>query len=166
MKKDVARILLITGVGLFMAVIGYPFLHELGHIIASVLVGAEVLELTILPVPSVLCDITGVGNSGLVMIGFAGTLFPLLISFLIPRRWLVSWCLRTLIQGISVLALIISCVSILFSVNPQDDMIQIMRFWDFGKITLLLILCGITVATSTAIALDKPGRRICKFFCA
>ena len=70
MKKDVLKLALIIGIGFFMALIGYPFLHESGHIVASVLVGAEVLELTLFPVPSVLCDVTGVDTIGLVIIGF------------------------------------------------------------------------------------------------
>lgn len=56
MKKDVLKFVLIVGMGFFMALIGYPFLHELGHIVASVLVGAEVLELTLFPVPCSKCS--------------------------------------------------------------------------------------------------------------
>lgn len=164
MKKDVLKFVLIIGVGFFMALIGYPFLHELGHIVASVLVGAEVLELTLFPVPSVLCDVTGVDTISLVIIGFGGAFFPLLFSLVIPRRWFVSWCARAILQGISVLSFAISCVSILFSVNYQDDMIQVLNFWESGKPVILVILCSSAVVTLAAIALDKPGHRLCRFF--
>ena len=164
MKKDVLKLALIIGIGFFMALIGYPFLHELGHIVASVLVGAEVLDLTLFPVPSVLCDVTGVDTIGLVIIGFGGAFFPLLFLLVIPKRWFVSWCARVILQGISVLSFAISCVSILFSVNHQDDMIQVLNFWESGKPVLLVILCSSAVVTLAAIALDRPGHRICKFF--
>lgn len=164
MKKDVMKLLLIVGIGFFIALIGYPFLHEMGHIFASLLVGAEVLELTLFPVPSVLCDVTGVGTAGLVVIGFGGVVFPLLFSLTMPRKWFISWCVRAILQGITVLSFAISCVSILFSVNHQDDMIQVLNFWESGKTVLLLILCCCAFLTFAFIALDKPGRRICEFF--
>ena len=164
MKKDLMKLVLIIGIGFFIALIVYPFLHEMGHIIASLLVGAEVLELTLFPVPSVLCNVTSVNTVGFVVIGLGGAFFPLLFSLTIPRRWFISWCTRATLQGISVLSFAISCVSILFSVNKQDDMIQVLNFWESGKTVLLMILCGSAVATSAAIALDRPGRRICRFF--
>ena len=164
MKKDGLKILLIAVLGIFVAALVYPFLHEMGHIIASVFVGAEVMEMTLFPLPSVLSDVTGVGDMGLVIIGFGGTIFPLLISLLLSRKWFLTWYLRALLQGMSVLALVISIVSVLLAVNPQDDMIQILKFWKYGKTVLLLILCSGTVASLSLIFLDKPGRRICKFF--
>lgn len=164
MKKDVMKLLLIVGIGFFIVMIAYPFLHEMGHIFASLLVGAEVLELTLFPVPSVLCDVTGVGTVGLVVIGFSGVIFPLLFSLTIPRKWFISWCVRAILQGITVLSFAVSCVSILFSVNHQDDMIQVLNFWESGKTALLVILCASAVATLAAIAHDRPGRRICRFF--
>ena len=164
MKKDWLKILSITIVALFVAILSYPFLHELGQIIASFFVVAEVLELTLFPVPSVLCDVSKVSNNGLIIIGFGGVLLPLIISFLIPRKWFFCWFFRVLLQGMSVLSFAISCVSILFSVNHQDDMIRVLNFWESGKVVLLLILCSATILTLVAIILDRPGRRICKFF--
>jgi len=163
-KKDVLKLALIMGIGFFIVLIGYPFLHELGHVIASLLVGAEVLELTLFPVPSVLCDVTNIDIAGLVVIGFGGVVFPFLLSMIIPRKWFVTWCARAILQGITMLSLVISCVSILFSVNHQDDMIQVLNFWESGKTALLVILCASAVATLAAIAHDRPGRRICRFF--
>lgn len=164
MKKDGIKILFILVMGLFVVVLVYPFLHEMGHILASLLVGAEVLELTLFPIPSVLCNVMGIGNTGLIIIGFGGTMLPLLISFLIPRKWFFCWYFRSLLQGVSVLALLISCASVLFAVNPQDDMIQILNFWGYGKTVLLLILSGGAVIVLLSIFLDKPIRRICQYF--
>ncbi len=164
MKKDCLKILLISMLGLFVAVLGYPFFHEMGHMLASLLVDAEVLELSLLPVPSVLCDVTGVSDMGLTIIGFGGTLFPILISFFIPRKWFISWYFRALLQGMSILSLLISCVSVLFGVNPQDDMIQVLNFWQYGRTLLLIILGSSMLAVISAIVLDKPFKRVCKYF--
>lgn len=164
MKKDVLKVTLITGIGLFIAIIGYPFLHEAGHVIASILVGAEVLNITLLPVPSVLCGVADVSTAGVVIIGFAGTAFPLLLSLIIPQRWFISWIVRAILQGISALSLLISCVSVLFSVNQQDDMVQILKSWESGKMEILLILCSVLILTMVIMILDRPGKRISKYF--
>ena len=164
MKKDMLKILLISGLGLFVAILGYPFLHELGHILASAIVGADVLNLTLFPIPSVLCDVSGVSENGLVIIGFGGLVLPTVCSLLIPRKWFVSWYLRTLLQGMSAFAAVVSFVSVLFGINPQDDMIQVLKFWEYGNVELLLILLFCSISLCLMIAFDSPGRRIYKYF--
>lgn len=164
MKKDIFKILLLTVLGFFVAIIGYPVLHELGHILASMVAGAKVMDLTLLPIPGVLCDVTGVSNTGLVLIGFGGTVFPLAFSLVIPRRWFVGWYIRVSIQGMSSLALGISLVSVICGINPQDDMIQVLNFWQYSKALILVILAVLLFAIVAVIAADKPLRRVCKYF--
>ena len=162
--KDALKSLGILIIGLFVAIIAYPFLHETGHSIAAVLAGAKIVEFDLLPIPSILCDASGVSTNGLVAVGFGGILFPIMISITLPRKWFFTWYFRALLQGISVLALVVSFVSVLFKVNPTDDMFQVLRFWQFDESLLLLILsCGIA-AVLILIVIDRPGRRICKFF--
>lgn len=158
------KILIISGLGLFVATLGYPFLHELGHILTSVVVGADVLNLTLFPIPNVLCDVSGVCESGVVIIGLGGFILPVLCSLLIPRKWFVSWYLKTLLQGISAFAIAISIVSVSFGINLQDDMMQVAKFWKYGKTNLLLILFGCMVILFLMIAHTCPSKRICKYF--
>ncbi len=162
--KTALKTLGITVMGLLVATVIYPLLHELGHIITSVLVGAEVVDMALLPVPSILCDVIGINNLGLVVIGFGGMVFPVLISFFLPRRWFFVWYLRMLLQVVSILAIIISCVSVILMVNPQDDMIQVLKFWEYGKILLLFILCCLASAVAMLVYFDRPMRRIRNFF--
>lgn len=103
-------------------------------------------------------------NSGRVLIGFGGVVIPLLVALFIPRRWFVSWYVRTLLLGMSGLAIGISILSLLFEANPQDDMFQVLAFWEYGKPSLLGILVFCLVAVFFLIFNDKPGKRICKYF--
>ena len=162
--KDALKSLGILIVGLFVAILIYPFLHETGHSIAAIFAGAEVVEVTLLPMPSVLCNVAGVGHNGLVFVGFGGIIFPILISLVLPRKYFFTWYFRALLQGISTLALVISLVSVLFKINPQDDIFQVLRFWEYGELVLLLILFLGIVAMVTLICFERPGRRILGYF--
>ena len=78
--KDTIKAIGLFIVGLAVAVIVYPVLHELAHSLVAIAVGARVVEINILPVPSVLCDIQAVDNTGIVAIGMSGMLLPFFLS--------------------------------------------------------------------------------------
>lgn len=162
--KDALKTFGILAMGLFVAIIVYPFLHEAGHTIATVLVGANIIEFNLWPIPSILCNAIGITTGGLVIIGFGGTIFPILISLILPRKWFFVWYLKALLQGISMLALCVSFVSVLFKVNMQDDMFQVLKFWSYGEASLLLLLSGGIAFLLSLILRERPGRRICSFF--
>lgn len=67
-------------VGLFIAVIVYPVMHELSHSVTAMLVGAEVVEINLFPLPNVLCDVAGIDEIGIVFIGLSGMIIPFFIS--------------------------------------------------------------------------------------
>lgn len=151
-------------VGLFVAVVGYPVLHEVGHVMAAVLVGADVVEFSVWPLPSVLCDMERVGNHGFAAIGFGGTLFPILISLLLPQGRFFVWYFRALLQGVSLLALGVSFVSVLFKINPQDDIFQVLQFGEYNEAFLLLLIgCGM-VGVWHLIVAGRPVHRVRVFF--
>ena len=154
----------VWAVGLFVAVIGYPVLHEWGHVVAAVLVGAEVEAVTLWPLPTVLCNVTGIAPAGMVWIGCGGTALPLLVSLAIPRRWFVTWYGRALLQGESVLALLISAVSVLFSVNPRDDMVRILPYVAGGKAVLVSVPVSVAAGVAVGLWAERPLTRIGNFF--
>ena len=162
--KDALKALGILAMGLFVAIIVYPFLHEAGHTIATVLAGAKVIEFNLWPIPSILCNAIGISTGGFVIIGFSGTIFPILISLILPRKRFYMWYLKALLQGISLLALCVSFVSVMFRVNLQDDMFQVLKFWSYGEASLLLLLSGGMAFLLSLILREKPSRRICNFF--
>lgn len=158
------RCLLILAIGFASALFIYPFIHELGHVLASVCVGAEVLEFTLFPLPSVLCDVGTIDNWGKVVIGFGGMVLPLIIAEIIPQRWFWTWYIRMLLKGISLLSFLISAVSVTANCNPQDDMVNVLKYWAADKSILLLLLCGEAGLIIASIIRERPIRRICKYF--
>ena len=78
--KDAVKLFGILFFGLLTAVIIYPFLHESGHLIAAVLLGAEVLEFNLFPLPNVLCDMTHMRDISIIIVGLNGLFFPISFS--------------------------------------------------------------------------------------
>lgn len=163
-NNDIIRCLLIAIIGLAAALFVYPFMHELGHVIVSFCVGAEVLDFTLFPMPSVLCNVGTINNAGKILIGFGGGLLPLFIAEIVPNKWFWTWYIRVLLKGISLLSFIISVISITTNCNPQDDMVQTLGYWLWDKKLLVILLCGIAGFSTISIIREKPIKRICKFF--
>ncbi len=154
--------------GLFVAIFVYPFLHEGGHSLAAFLVGADVVEFEILPVPYVVCNVIHLTNAQQIIVGISGMLLPLFIGAVIPNKWFWCWYVRFLLLGISLLAFVISAVSVVLPIgivlNPQDDMLRVLSLWSYPKSTLVTALvvcvCLITVMTVK----DRPIKKIYRKF--
>lgn len=164
LKKDVFKGTAMLVVGLLVSVVVYPFLHEFGHVLAAWCVNAKVLKVTYFPVPSVLCEVGDMANIGKVIIGFGGMVFPMLVARLISQKWFAFWYARMLLQGISIMAFVISIVSILLRKNPQDDMVQVLQYWEYGRSMLLFILCVAVLLIIFLIVRDKPVKRLYEFW--
>ena len=164
MKKDGLKVVLLIVIGLLTAGLIYPFFHETGHTVAALGVGASINEFTLLPLPSVGCNMINVGSAGRIAVGFGGMILPVLTALLIPRRRFLLWYLRLLLLGISLLAFGISFISVAFAVNPLDDMAQVLKLCGCNKPVLLAVL-GIGFAALLAIIIrNKPFDRILKYF--
>ncbi|MDO4802710.1 MAG: hypothetical protein Q4A15_11150 [Prevotellaceae bacterium] len=147
LKKDCFNAAVFIFISLLTAVLIYPFLHESGHSIAAVLLKAKVAEFQLLPVPYILCDVSQIGNLGRSIIGMAGNFVPMIISILVPSNCFAVKSFRCTLKGISVLAMGISLVSVCFLINEQDDFYQVVSYWNYGKMSLLVIaLIGLILA--------------------
>lgn len=85
-KRSIYHILLTLALTLFIL---YPLFHEFGHALSVWLLGGEVIRITIYPGICTECLIPPENLLSIVMTGFAGILFPMLLSLLIPCRWLI-----------------------------------------------------------------------------
>ena len=63
-------------IGLFTAILLYPTLHEAGHSLLALIVGAKVVDFNLFPIPSIMCDVFGVGNTGMIVMGLGGIIIP------------------------------------------------------------------------------------------
>ena len=151
-------------IGFVCAIIIYPFLHEGGHALATVLLGGKCVAYNLLPLPYMICDATNIGTSELVAIGLSGILFPLFGSFVLQGKNFYVWFTRLILRGMIALSLIISLLVVVLRpfgiVAPNDDITEILHLWGGGTIW---IGCGCLVLGVLMIVLivkDKSIRKI------
>ena len=166
--KDTIKAIGLFVVGLTVAVIVYPVIHELAHSLVAIAVGARVVEINILPVPSVLCDVKSVDSTGMVAIGMGGMLLPYFLSAVIKPKNFWIWYANYIVKGISALAFVISTIStVCFLVGsplPNDDTTQTLLTWSGGKWICLVISFGLTILAIVRLIQEKPLDHCIRYF--
>ena len=166
--KDAGKLLGILVVGLGTAVLFYPFLHELGHTAAALLVGAEVAEFRLFPLPSVLCNMRGVGAWGQAFVGAGGLLLPIATICLPHPKHFWFWYIRLLLQGISLLAAFVSAVAavLYFFGSPvaNEDVTQILRALPEARYACLPVLTAMAVFLLGGLRRMHPLLNILRYF--
>ena len=144
-------------IGLFTAIILYPLLHEAGHSIMAILVGAKVTELNLLPIPNIVCEVSEVERVGVVLIGLGGMFIPAIISMAIQSQIFVIWYTNMMMRGICLLSFVISFIMAVLNefgiVDEGEDIIQVIKVWDCDVyIILSLILVAIIIIVYSIIS--------------
>lgn len=129
--KDVVKLIGIIGIGLFIAIIVYPVLHELGHVLVAIIIGSEVLEFNLFPLPNVLCNVSGVSTVENIMIGAGGIILPFVFSTVIYSKKFWIWYIGMVINIICLISFVISTIGcVLFLVAEpieNEDITQILN---------------------------------------
>ena len=166
--KDAAKLLGLLAVGLFTAVLLYPFLHEFGHAAAAILAGAKVEEFHLLPLPNVLCNMRGVCAAGKAWIGAGGIALPIVIAALPCPKGFWTWYIRLLLKGISLLAVLISAVSaVLFLYGrpvANEDITQMLQLLPQIRYTVFPLLAAAAALLVCGIRRMRPLQTVCSFF--
>ena len=166
--KDTIKAIGLFVVGLTVAVIVYPVMHELAHSVVAIAVGARVLEINILPVPSVLCDVKSVDSTGMVAIGMSGMLLPYFLSAVIKPKNFWVWYANYIVKGISALAFVISTMSTMCYLAgnplPNDDTTQTLMTWSGGKWICLAISFGLAIFAIVKMLQERPLTRCMRYF--
>lgn len=139
--------------GLVLSLLIYPFFHESGHALALMLFNEEILNVELFPVPNVLCEITDITNGvSFFVIGFAGEVLPLVITFAIWYKGFWGWYFKISIRLICLLSFLVSLISMRFYKTiiafQQDDIINIISNfpqYTFVCTVVLIFLSAITV---------------------
>lgn len=140
-------------VGLACAAVGYPALHEAGHTLAALLLGGRLVEVCWLPLPSVLCDMRGIGAEGYVCTGAAGLLLPVLLSLAVSFRRFWLWYANTVLKLICLWSLAVSSAAVIayqlgMPVSGEDMTQVLMRVplpWGYclaGEAGAFALLCA------------------------
>lgn len=144
------RIFFIFAIGLFTAVILYPLLHESGHSLFAVVLGCKVTEFNLLPLPSIVCNASGLESRAIAFIGLGGLLFPLIFTALVNVKNFWVWLIGIYISFITFLSYLISlysCITYAYGTPIlNEDVTQIIDIYPnafSGLIILLITLMGI-----------------------
>ena len=164
--KEFRKVITMLLIGLAVAIVIYPFFHESGHSIATLIVGGDIVEYHLWPLPNITCNVGNVSVGGKVLIGVSGMLFPIAITTFLfhPQKKFWLWYANLIFRGICLLSIAITGAAVfLFSIdkpvanedittvlNIAPDLISAVSF------ASLLIFSGLIIM----IAKDKPVKKI------
>ena len=145
----------------------YPFLHELGHLLAAIFTGSRIVELSVFPASYVKMDVGNVRPGKTVVVGLCGMIFPMLCAMVHPRQLTMSVIIYT-IRAVNILAWFLSCTSIVFNHIglswENEDVINVIRCLGGGENVLFLVCLIAMLLSFFALFKDKPVSRIVSFF--
>lgn len=144
------RTFFIFAIGLFTAVILYPFLHESGHSLFAIALGGKITEFNLLPIPNIVCNVSGLESRAIAFIGLGGLLFPLIFTTLVNIKNFWAWLIGMYVSFITFLSYLISlygCIAYVYGTPiVNEDVTQIIDHYPnafLGLIILLIVLMGI-----------------------
>ncbi|WP_294953123.1 hypothetical protein [uncultured Eubacterium sp.] len=158
------KLFMLLPVGLFTAIIIYPFLHELSHSMCAIAFGANVVNFSLFPLPSVVCSFETMSNARMFFIAISGTIIPLLLCIAVRSK--IFWInyIKILIIVISILSFLISIFGFIFAPEillNQDDLVRFSALITGGNVVSLAI-CIIGIFISFLILLKTLKK--CEFF--
>lgn len=168
MRKDLSKGIRLLITGLFVAVIIYPFLHELGHIATALVLGLRVRQLCLFPLPQVLCEVDAGNSAAIQLIGMGGILLPLFLSITVhPKRFLL-WYAVFVLRLICALSVLLSFFSVgLFFAGASlqnEDLSTILAADPDAVVPIICLLYICLSALLFAIISDRPIQQIYRFF--
>ena len=166
--KDILKYVGLFFVGLFVAIIIYPFLHEAGHSMAAILVGAKVIDFNLLPFPYVICEVSNLNTTSMILIGLAGMFVPALISIIVRPKSFWFWYCNLVMKFICFLSFAISFIAIvlyIFGVTiKNEDIVQVIYIWNYGVFVLIVIMVLSMIGIIRSIIKQKPLMKIMVYF--
>lgn len=166
--KDVLKCLGLFAVGLLTAIFLYPFLHELGHSVATILFGTRIEDFRLLPLPSVMCEVDITDKWNIIAVGFGGMLLSYLVSCVSPVKHFWVWYVWFVNSFICLLSIVLSIVGICLynhgSPMQNEDVTQIMQYASEYYPIYLAILIGLFGLRLIQIIKTKPIVRCTKQF--
>ena len=149
------------------ALVVYPFLHEISHSVAAILMGAKVYDFQLFPLPYVVCYSDQFSTYEHTVVGIAGLVLPMTFLLFKPKKFCSTVVLYT-IKGIVSYAWLLSIISIMCYVWGNiwecEDIIQIIILGG-GNVMLWLAICIVAFLCSISIVLkERPIKKIMDYF--
>lgn len=162
--NSVRKIVLIAFWGLLVAIIVYPLLHESGHSLFAIVLGAEVIEYKLWPLPYVLCNMKDLSSTSQIIVGAGGVLLPILFSACISQRIFWIWYCNMILIGIEALSVLMSLAAIIFfdigCPITNEDMTTMLRIDPSAKTVLFALTLCLLCWLIRMIIKNKPLARL------
>lgn len=166
--KDLLKVLFFVFIGLFVAAILYPLIHEAGHSLAAIFFGAKIKDFALLPLPGVVCDISAVSDAGRIIIALSGVFVPLFVCLLIHPRSFWVMCAMFIFKLTVLLSLLLSIEAVVSQLcgRPRvyDDMAKALEYWNGGGVTLLFLLSLGSLCVTLSLLRGRPLYKIARVF--
>lgn len=162
------RIINLFVIGILMATIGYPILHELAHIFACMFFGAKIIEINLFPSPNILCNVSDVSNIRVIAIGISGVVLPFVFAMIVKTNKFWIWYMKYVIKLISALAFIISAISSICFLTGRplsnNDITQILLVWENNKWICVIAFIGFSIIAVLELVKEKPVKKCLENF--
>ncbi len=154
----------------FVAVFIYPLLHEAGHSLVAIILGVEVVDVKILPVPYVVCKLSYTDVISQVLITLGGTVGPFVLSMIIKFKRFWLWFALLNLRIISLYTIAFSIVSALLFMNgitvQGDDIVMLLRVFPRGENFLILSMLMMLWYGIAKVVKERPLAKCFQHFSA
>lgn len=166
--KDGIRYVGLFAVGLGMATVIYPALHEGGHAVVAWLLNVPVVAVHMVLEPCVQCDLRDAVAVAPVCIGWGGVVLPLVVSALLRPRSFWTWYAVFVWRCIAVFAcgwMGVSALLFVYGTPPADDDMTLLlelfphHWWGHVALSAALSTMG-----TVLLVRDHPFRRCAAYF--
>ena len=166
--KVVCKGAALAAVGLAAAIIVYPFTHELGHVIAAWLSGAQICEFHLFPIPNVLCKFDPKDVARVILAGFGGIFFPIIVTGVHPPKPFLMWYLWLSVKGICAWSLLLSLWTLVFFQTEleivDDDIARILRFAPEYRAAYFAVITAAFAITAAQLVRSRPLDKCMEYF--
>lgn len=146
----------------------YPALHEAGHAITAVIVGARVTGIEVFPVAHTDIDAGQCSRAELIAVAMSGGIAPLLVLLCLPRRFYYVYYVALTVALISASSALTSLIYVwqFFSgtENAYDDAVGVLSRYPDARYIVLAILAVQLSASLMYCFLSKPLDRMTAVF--
>lgn len=150
-------LLLLIGIG--TAAILYPVIHELSHLLCALVFGAIVIDYTVFPIPSVLCNVGGLNDWQLFLVVLSGPIIPFIIGIILKINNFWIYYIKTVIVLISGFSFVISIIGMRLNweiLTEQDDIVRFANLIPYGEgICFVICILGIVTVIYTLIRMKN-----------
>lgn len=163
--KEKINILFLVVIALFVCIVVYPIVHELGHVIIAKLLGIEVVGVSIFPY-SILCSSKELSDSKEIAIALGGLALPIVICLFEITEKFFSWYMLFIFHAVTELSILIEIIIIYLNrkgiVYKNDDMTIILEINNKIGLYLMIILTFIFIVLFRKLVKKCPCEKIYK----